>query len=226
MPSRTAALATATASISSDFPGRRSARRVWPIILGATLTTRSPCPTSERSSRPETCRQSSSAHTRSPTARSSCAHRHAANIPSGSDRTVLVATILPVRRLHSRERVRALVGVRSDHDHVARPFIDEPSKADLRRTHLSRGDATLLSSHAGDPRTAVSDTTDAGQTQRSAAILRVSSPPAEEPAPPAGQHHSAAPDSDTEPILDPPRPRWSKAGVVGCAELASALTDR
>jgi hypothetical protein len=38
-----------------------------------------------------------------------------------------------------------------------------PSKRDLRRTHLSRGDATLLSSHAGDPRTAVSDTTETGQ---------------------------------------------------------------
>jgi hypothetical protein len=43
------------------------------------------------------------------------------------------------------------------------PFLEEPVEADLRRTHLSRGGATLLSGHAGDPRTAVSDTTETGQ---------------------------------------------------------------
>jgi hypothetical protein len=43
------------------------------------------------------------------------------------------------------ERVRALVCVHTDHDHLHRPFVgDWPDGADLRRTHLSRGDATLL----------------------------------------------------------------------------------
>ena len=49
------------------------------------------------------------------------------------------------------ERVRALVGIRSDHDHVHVPFIGLAAEADRQRTQLSRGDATLLSSHAGDP---------------------------------------------------------------------------
>ncbi len=49
------------------------------------------------------------------------------------------------------QSVRALVGIRSDHDHVHVPFIGLAAEADRQRTQLSRGDATLLSSHAGDP---------------------------------------------------------------------------
>ena len=37
-------------------------------------------------------------------------------------------------------------------------------RTDARWTHLSRGDATLLSSHAGNPRTAAGDTTTDSQT--------------------------------------------------------------
>ncbi len=49
---------------------------------------------------------------------------------------------------------------------------------DHRRTHLSRGDATLLSSHAGDPRTAAGDTTTDSQAK---AGTRLKSQPAAEP---------------------------------------------
>ncbi len=41
-----------------------------------------------------------------------------------------------------RQRVRSLVGVRSDHDHVDRPFVWlTPNEADLRRTTLTRGES-------------------------------------------------------------------------------------
>jgi hypothetical protein len=38
-------------------------------------------------------------------------------------------------------------------------------EADLRRTRLTWGEATLLSGHAGDPRAATGDTTSVGQTE-------------------------------------------------------------
>jgi hypothetical protein len=70
----------------------------------------------------------------------------------------------PARRLvDRRKRVRTLVGVRTDHDHLHRPLVGI-ARTDPRWTHLSWGDATLLSSHARDPRTAAGDTTKEGQT--------------------------------------------------------------
>ena len=67
-----------------------------------------------------------------------------------------------------RQRMRSLVRVRSDHDHACRPFVwVTPNEADLRRTTVTRGEATLLSSHAGDPRTAAGDTSFAGQAWQS-----------------------------------------------------------
>src|SRR4030095_11917243 len=67
------------------------------------------------------------------------------------------------RLVDGRQRVRALVVVRPDHDHLHRPLLGCHS-TDPRWTHLSRGDATLLSSHARDPRTAAGDTTKERQT--------------------------------------------------------------
>ncbi len=82
-------------------------------------------------------------------------------------------------RKHGAAGMGSLVGVRSDHDHWLRPFDWlSPVRTDRRRTDLTRGEATLLSSHDGDPRGAASDTTDEGQTSGSTASLRVSSPPA------------------------------------------------
>src|SRR5439155_24372808 len=51
------------------------------------------------------------------------------------------------------------------------------ARAELRRTHLSGGDATLLSSHAGDPRAATDDTTGESQTSWSTPSLRVTPSP-------------------------------------------------
>jgi hypothetical protein len=64
-PSRIAAQAIATPSITSDFPRSRADRRASAISFGATRTTRSPRRRRKRSSAPDTCRQSSIAHTRS-----------------------------------------------------------------------------------------------------------------------------------------------------------------
>src|SRR5262249_61681880 len=61
------------------------------------------------------------------------------------------------------------------------------AEADLRRTQLTRGEATLLSSHAGDPRAAAGDTTNVGQTGWSTPATRVSPSPAREPTPRVGR---------------------------------------
>jgi hypothetical protein len=50
-------------------------------------------------------------------------------------------------------------------------------EVDTRRTWLAGGAATLLSSHAGHPRPATSDTTKESQANRPTASKRVSPPP-------------------------------------------------
>jgi hypothetical protein len=57
--------ATAIASMLSDLPRPRARRRESAISLVVTRSTRSPRPIKKRSNELETCRQSSSAHTRS-----------------------------------------------------------------------------------------------------------------------------------------------------------------
>ena len=65
MPSASAARATASASMRSDLPRSRLDRRELAISRVGTRTTRSPRAIRNRSNEPETCRQSSSAQTRS-----------------------------------------------------------------------------------------------------------------------------------------------------------------
>src|SRR3954452_5739839 len=77
-----------------------------------------------------------------------------------SDLDRLVAEQLAGRRCDRSDGVRALVHVRTEHDHPSRPL---SSKADARRTRLVGGAATLLSSHAAPPRPAARDTTKASQ---------------------------------------------------------------
>ncbi len=64
--SRSAARATAVASIASDLPRVRAERSRAGHQLGGTRIDRSPRPLSIRSSEPDTCRQSSRAKRRSP----------------------------------------------------------------------------------------------------------------------------------------------------------------
>src|SRR3954447_14043315 len=160
-PSRIAALAIATASITSDLPRSRAERRGPAISFRATRTTRSPRTSRKRSSAPDTWRQSSIVHTRSaPTPR---AHRSR----SSNERRLALA----VRSPSARPVAASTAPTVCDCLWVSAPITiirTVPSlgslKTDRRRTHLSRGDATLLSGHAGDPRTAAGDTTSAGQT--------------------------------------------------------------
>ena len=65
IPSLSAARATLNASIESDLPRSREARLAPAMCFGATRTIRSPRAIRNRSSAPDTCRQSSIAHTRS-----------------------------------------------------------------------------------------------------------------------------------------------------------------
>ena len=126
-PSLSAALATASASIRSDLPTRPRALRAPAINFGATRTTRSPRATRNRSNRPDTCRQSSIAHTRSPS--SDAPPTSAPLEPRGSTP--------PPSRCYAARRSRRppprsvkldLCGSAPDHDHAHRPFIDIPLK--------------------------------------------------------------------------------------------------
>jgi hypothetical protein len=98
-----------------------AALRAPPISLGATRTTRSPWPTRERSSAPETWRQSSTAQTRSSS--SSGGPSRAAH--GGRPRWPRPSRCLAARRSRGTppRRCALTYGVRSDHDHVLRPFV-------------------------------------------------------------------------------------------------------
>ena len=119
-PFADAARATAVASIGSDFPGSRTASR----SLGQRR--RDPddplaASSSPRSSRPDTCRQSSTAHTRSWS--SSAANRSASSVPVVAGRDRQLPARRPGYRIERDQRVRALVRVHPDHDHLHRPFV-------------------------------------------------------------------------------------------------------
>ena len=105
--------------------------------------------------RPDTPRQSSIAHTRSSSRLARPAHRDQMPRLLGLD---LPGAADPARALiDGRQRVCALVRVRPDHDHLHHPPRWSFDEADLRRTTVSWGDATLLSSHAEGPRAAAGD---------------------------------------------------------------------
>jgi len=158
----------------SDFPRSRPARLAPAISFVATRTTRSPRASRNRSKAPETCRQSSSAQTRSlPSERpqSSAAPKPLAptsTVLSPSSSPVPAATAAIVCELLCMSAPSTIIRV-------------VPS-SDLKRTPgghgLLEGDATLLSSHAEHPRPATSDTTEGSQAlDRPTASKRVSSPP-------------------------------------------------
>ena len=113
-PSRNAARATAIASMLSDLPRSRPPRRRRPSACRDPHT-RSPRAIKNRSKEPDTCRQSSSAQTRSPLqpARPDQQRRE----PARADLDRLLAQQLAGRRSDRGDRVRALVRVRTEHDH-------------------------------------------------------------------------------------------------------------
>ena len=108
-------LATAIASMLSDFPRSRPPRRAAAINLVGTRTTRSPRSIRKRSKEPDTCRQSSSAQTRSPS--SPRAQTNERVEPSDADLDRSLAQQLAGCQPNRGDRVRALVHVRTEHDH-------------------------------------------------------------------------------------------------------------
>ena len=152
---------------------------------------------------------------------------HRSQVPRLVSLDLAAAAHLPRSLIDRRQRVRPLVRVRPDHDHAYRPFVWlTPNEADLRRTTVTRGEATLLSSHAGGPRTAAGDTSFAGQAKRSTQKLRVSPPPARGPTGRVGGHR---PDPETITVtevsvaahLDPARV-WCFVGAEATVMIMSS----
>ena len=113
-----------------------------------------------RSNAPETCRQSSSAHTRSPS-------RPRAQITSAANPRAPTATVLSPSTWPVAASTAAIVCERLCMSAPSTIMTLVPSfpirMLDARRTRLAGGAATLLSSHAGHPRPATSDTTKGSQ---------------------------------------------------------------
>ena len=153
--SRKAALATASASIGSDLPRARPARRSGAISLGGTRTSSSPAASSSRSSARVSCRQSSSAHNRSPPKRDAHADKLLVRASDG----LLVEH--PASLVDSDSRQRLLVHVHSDHDHSHR-LLQRWGRPASGQTSIEAA-ATLLSGHARRSRDGGGDTTLASQ---------------------------------------------------------------
>ena len=128
-----AARATASASIESDLPRVRPRRRCGAVNRGGTRTSRSPAASSACSSPRVTCRQSSTAHSRS----SPSARAQTTTPPSTGTAPLTPA---PAELVDRDRRQRVLVYVHPDHDHSTRLL---PLGATGERTDLNRG-----SSHA------------------------------------------------------------------------------
>ena len=88
IPSLSAARATLNASIESDLPRSRDDRLAPAMCFGATRTICSPRATRNRSNAPDTCRQSSIAHTRS----GSSARAHRSSLPNAPLRAGAVSS--------------------------------------------------------------------------------------------------------------------------------------
>ena len=133
----------------SDLPRRRDRlRRASPISFGGTRTTRSPAANQEalqghrrhggspRSPRP--ARNPDRAPSRGSSAK-----------PGFTSRRGQLAGELAAARRHRAAGVGVLVGIRSDHDHLHRPFDWWlPSRRTSGGRTSARGDATLLSSRS------------------------------------------------------------------------------
>ena len=163
-PSRSAARAIATASIASDLPRSRADLRAPAGQLRRdahdALAAREQEPLQRARRRAGSPRSPTPARRRGRAPRRA-GHRRTAAGP----RTVRSPSTRPVAASTARDGVRALVRVRPDHDHLHRPFVGMLTKR-IAGGHFSVGAmATLLSGHAGDPRTAAGDTTSAGQTR-------------------------------------------------------------
>ena len=158
-------------------------------------------------SAPETCRQSSSAHTRSPS-RPRAQITSAAN-PRAPTATVLSPSSSTGRSVDRRDRVRALVGVRPEHDHDLVHVLSDPDSWTPGGHGLL---GALPRSYQVTPD--IPDRRRATQQKevrppRPTASKRVSSPPGRDPLLGVGRHRPPNPNS--KPRSDSAlraRPRW------------------
>ena len=162
-----------------------------PVSAGGTLTTRSPAATSARSRRAgdvpavlDRPHPLLAERRRATAARRARRRRSPAIVRSPSTPPVAASTAASVcERLCVSTPITIICAV---------PSLVMADEADLRRTDLSRGDATLLSSHAGGPRAATGDRTKAGQTKR-VDRAKESQPAAAREPNPAGRTHRPPP---------------------------------
>ena len=135
-PSRSAARATASASMRSDLPRSRPPRRASAISLVATRTTRSPLaeqkPLERARDVPAVLQRPH------PLVAQAARPRPAPRKPALADRDRLLAQQLAGARADRGDGVRALVHVRTEHDHHRRP-LSPRLKVDARRTRLAWG---------------------------------------------------------------------------------------
>ena len=196
------------------LPRSRITRRLSAVSRGATRTTRSPRPIKKRSKAPDTCRQSSSAQTRS--AFKDRAHSSAAAKPREPTWIVLPATSSPVEPSSAAMVCERLCRSAPSTIIVLVPFLCAP-KVDTRRTRLVGGAATLLSSHAEHPDSAASDTTKPSQARGGpTAWKRVSSPPV--------RTFSAAPDDTDSP--EESQQAWKAAARSAASALPLTRAER
>ena len=169
-PSRSAARATPR-SHRSDRTCRSRGRCGAPPALPQLCSRRGPRARHGRArsaqTPPETCRQSSSAQTRSPPdAPRPHFHRRGKTRVCQPRRSAHRQQARPGARDDRSDRVRSLVHVRTEHDHDPRPLsprrkVDTPADmACLGRCHAP------IKSRRGCPRPATSDTAKASQTQQ------------------------------------------------------------
>jgi hypothetical protein len=115
----------------------------------------------------------------------------------------------PPSRCHAARRFRqrppkrcscACVGLNQSRSSAPSLRLDVTGEADLRPTRLTGGDATLLSSQAGDPRAVAGDTTGAGQALRPTASIRVSPSPARDHTGQGGHQPPGTPTMTVRPV--------------------------
>ena len=163
-PSRSAARATATASMLSDLPRSRPARRASAISLVGTRNTRSP----RRDQKPleRARRRAGSPPAPRPARRRARAPRPAApRTRARRPATVFSPSSSPVAAA-TAAIVCERLWVSAPSTIIDLVHLFTSTEVDTRRTRLAGGAATLLSSHAGHPRPATSDTTKGSQAHR------------------------------------------------------------
>ena len=139
---------SSSASMGSDLPRVRANLRAWFINFGATRTTFCPADSRSRSSRADKLRESSIPHSTSPP-NSVRAQTSALACPAVVAATTFSPSLRPTSSTATKVWVRLCTSVPTTTMVVASFTRRGDHGWAGRRTHLSRGEATPLSSQAG-----------------------------------------------------------------------------